>query len=107
MGYSAEVLKRARLQLESNNTQIQARAAMRLNQAYNQIPRLKEIDGQLRRTMVLAAQAAFAKGDADTVWYKKGLYYTAAVILAAVVYVFTYHGVEVIDWVTTLISGLF
>lgn len=52
-------------------------------------------------------KAAFAKGDADTVWYKKGLYYTAAVILAAVVYVFTYHGVEVIDWVTTLISGLF
>ena len=43
MGYSAEVLKRARLQLESNNTEIQARAAMRLNQAYNQIPRLKEI----------------------------------------------------------------
>ena len=63
MGYSAEVLKRARLQLESNNTEIQARAAMRLNQAYNQIPRLKEIDSQLRRTMVMAAQAAFAKGD--------------------------------------------
>lgn len=52
-------------------------------------------------------KAAFSKGDADTVWYKKGLYYTAAGILAAIVYVFTYHGVEVIDWVTELIKGLF
>jgi TctA family transporter len=52
-------------------------------------------------------KAAFSKGDADTVWYKKGLYYTAAIILAGIVYLFTYHGVEVIDWLTALISGLF
>ena len=52
-------------------------------------------------------KAAFSKGDADTVWYKKGLYYAVAGILAAIVYVFTYHGVEVIDWITELIKGLF
>ncbi len=63
MGYSAEVIQRARRQLESNNTEIQARQAARLNLAYTQVPRIREIDGQLRRTMVLAAQAAFARGN--------------------------------------------
>lgn len=52
-------------------------------------------------------KAAFSKGDADTVWYKKGLYYTAAGILAVIVYTFTYHGIEVIDAITTFLSGLF
>lgn len=52
-------------------------------------------------------KAAFSKGDADTVWYKKGLYYTAAAILGGVVYAFTYYGTEIIDWATTLISNLF
>ena len=52
-------------------------------------------------------KAAFSKGDADTVWYKKGLYYIAAGLMAAVVYIFTYHGIEIIDWVTTFVSGLF
>ena len=32
---------------------------------------------------------------------------TLAGLLAALVYVFTYHGIEIIDWVTTFISGLF
>lgn len=52
-------------------------------------------------------KAAFSKGDADTVWYKKGLYYTAAGLMAAVVYIFTYHGIEIIDWVTAFLSSLF
>lgn len=52
-------------------------------------------------------KAAFSKGDANTVWYKKGLYYTAAGILAVIVYAFTYHGVEILDWLTALVSGLF
>lgn len=52
-------------------------------------------------------KAAFSKGDENTVWYKKGLYYTAACALAGVVYAFTYHGVEIIDWVTTFLSNLF
>ena len=52
-------------------------------------------------------KAAFSKGDADTVWYKKGLYYTAAGILAVIVYLFTYYGVEIIDMITAFLSGLF
>lgn len=52
-------------------------------------------------------KAAFSKGDANTVWYKKGLYYTAACALAGVVYAFTYHGTEIIDWVSAFLSSLF
>lgn len=52
-------------------------------------------------------KAAFTKGDADTVWYKRGLYYTAAGILGLIVYAFTYYGIEIIDWATVLISNLF
>ena len=50
---------------------------------------------------------AVSRGDADTVWYKKGLYYTAAVVLFVLTYVVSNHGVEMIDWLTTLVQGLF
>jgi hypothetical protein len=52
-------------------------------------------------------KVAFSKGDENTVWYKKGFYYAAACTLAGVVYAFTYHGIEIIDWVTTFLSNLF
>lgn len=52
-------------------------------------------------------KAAFSKGEENTVWYKKGLYYTAAIILGGAVYAFTYYGIEIIDWVTTFLTGLF
>jgi hypothetical protein len=52
-------------------------------------------------------KAAFSKGDENTVWYKKGLYYTAAIILGGAVYAFTYYGIEIIDWLTTFVTGLF
>lgn len=52
-------------------------------------------------------KAAFSKGEENTVWYKKGLYYTAAIILGVAVYAFTYYGIEIIDWVTTFLTGLF
>lgn len=63
MGYSAEVITRARRLLETTNAEMQSRQAARLKSAYARVPRLKEIDNQLRRTMVLAAQAAFARGN--------------------------------------------
>lgn len=63
MGYSAEVITRARRLLEANNAQIQAQEQARLRDAYAKVPRLKEIDNQLRSTMVFAAQAAFARGE--------------------------------------------
>lgn len=62
MGYSAEVMARARRQLEADNAQRQNMAAARLEKAYKQVPRLQQIDSQMRRSMVLAAQAAFARG---------------------------------------------
>lgn len=55
----------------------------------------------------VAMKAAFSKGEADTVWYKKGLYYTGAVILGAIVYAFTYYGIEILDWVQVLLNSLF
>ena len=62
MGYSAEVMARARRQLEADYAQRQNMAAARLEKAYKQVPRLQQIDSQMRRSMVLAAQAAFARG---------------------------------------------
>ena len=52
-------------------------------------------------------KVAFSKGDANTVWYKKGLYYIGGIILAAIVYAFSNYGVEIIDWATGIISSLF
>lgn len=49
----------------------------------------------------------FTKGNENTVWYKKGLYYAVACVLAGIIYAFTYHGVEIIDWVTVFLSNLF
>ena len=63
MGYSNEVVISARRQLEQENQRVKAENNRRLEQVYVFLPRVKEIDGLLRRSMVLAAQAAFAKGD--------------------------------------------
>ena len=63
MGYSAEVMKRARGVLETQRQDATNEYHRRLAQAYQNLPRLKEIDDLLRRSMVVAAQAAFAKGD--------------------------------------------
>lgn len=52
-------------------------------------------------------KVAFSKGDENTVWYKKGLYYLGAAACAGIVYAFTYYGIEIIDWVTMFLSNLF
>lgn len=52
-------------------------------------------------------KAAFSKGDANTVWYKKGIYYTGAIILAGLVYAFSMYGVEILDWCTELVKSIF
>ena len=62
MAYSKEVLQRARQRLESAKADRESENLQRLQQAYEQLPRLKEIDLQLRKTMTLAAQAVFTKG---------------------------------------------
>ena len=49
---------------------------------------------------------AISRGDNHTVWYKKGLYYTCAVILFVLGYIVTTHGVEIIDWLTALVQSI-
>lgn len=62
MGYSAEVVRRARQRLESMRADRESQNQQRLRTAYAQVPRIREIDLQLRQSMALAAQAAFTQG---------------------------------------------
>ena len=61
MGYSAEAVKRAKARLNQAKVDKETQYRYRLTQAYEKLPRLQEIDRQLRETMVLAAQAAFSQ----------------------------------------------
>ncbi len=60
MAYSTEVVKRARARLDQARADRESENQQHLAQAYAQVPRLRQIDKQLRQTMVLAAQAVFA-----------------------------------------------
>ena len=62
MGYSAEVVRRARERLAQAREDRESENRQHLHEAYTAVPRLKEIDLQLRRTMAMAAQAAFVSG---------------------------------------------
>ena len=62
MGYSAEVIRRARARLAEAKADRESQNQQHLRQAYEQVPRIREIDKQLRITMAMAAQAAFASG---------------------------------------------
>lgn len=67
MGYSAQVISRARARLEEARTAREQENAAHLEQAYRELPRLRQIDRQLRVTMAKAAQAVFSpQGDAET-----------------------------------------
>ncbi len=62
MAYSKEVMARARQRLESQRADRESENNRRLQGAYAQYPRLKEIDRLLRQSMTLAAQTVFAGG---------------------------------------------
>ena len=62
MGYSAEVIQRARARLEQARADREAENRQHLETAYREVPRIRQIDQQLRQTMASAMQAAFAKG---------------------------------------------
>ena len=62
MGYSAEVLQRARARLAAAKADRESENKQHLTEAYERVPRLQEIDRQLRMTMAMAAQAAFVNG---------------------------------------------
>ena len=62
MAYSLEVVQRARQRLASAKADRDSQYQQRLQEAYRELPRLRQIDQQLRQTMVAAAQAAFSRG---------------------------------------------
>lgn len=62
MGYSTEVLQRARTRLAQAKADRESENQQHLSEAYEQVPRLREIDRQLRLTMAMAAQAVFTSG---------------------------------------------
>lgn len=62
MAYSKEIVLRARQRLADAKSDRDSENQAHLAQAYRQLPRLKEIDIQLRSTMARAVQTAFAKG---------------------------------------------
>ena len=62
MGYSAEVIQRARARLAEAKADRESENRQHLTLAYEQVPRLREIDRQLRMTMAMAAQAVFSQG---------------------------------------------
>lgn len=62
MAYSAEVLRRARQTLSRLKTDKESEYQQHLQEAYGKLPRLREIDLELRRTMTLAAQTVFTQG---------------------------------------------
>ena len=62
MGYSTEVVQRARARLAQAKEDRESENRQHLAEAYARVPRIREIDLELRRTMAQAAQAAFLKG---------------------------------------------
>ena len=62
MAYSQEVMSRARARLAAAKADRESENREHLQNAYEKVPRLREIDRQLRLTMAKAAQAAFTQG---------------------------------------------
>lgn len=63
MGYSAEVMQRARQRLASAKADRESENLRHRDEAYARVPRLKQIDWELRQSMALAAQSIFASGE--------------------------------------------
>ncbi len=62
MAYSAEVIRRARARLAEAREDRESENREHLQNAYALVPRLQQIDRQLRMTMAQAAQTAFTQG---------------------------------------------
>ena len=77
MPYSAEVVRRARARLAQAKEDRESENRQHLAEAYARVPRLKEIDIQLRRTMAQAAQAAFLQGSDGRELMEKAMRYAA------------------------------
>ena len=62
MAFSADIIQRARRELEAKKADKESVYRQRLQQAYTQVPRLRQIDLTQRSNMAKAAQAAFTQG---------------------------------------------
>ena len=62
MGYSIDVIRRARQRLEAAKADRESETQQHLQEAYEKVPRIRQIDSLLRRSMALAAQAVFTQG---------------------------------------------
>ena len=63
MGFSTEVMQRALTRLEAAKAAREAQIARNQEEAYRRVPRIKQIDLQLRQSMALAAQTIFANAE--------------------------------------------
>ena len=63
MNYSREVVRRARHRLDIAKADYDSQQESRLQEMYNALPRIREIDRLLQETMALAAQNAFLRGE--------------------------------------------
>ena len=70
MSYSPEVIARARARLAQDKEERERENREHLAAAYEKVPRIREIDRQLRITMAKAAQAAFAGKNAMEIMEK-------------------------------------
>ena len=71
MAYSAEVMKRARDRLAQAKTDRESENRQHLREAYEKLPRLREIDRQLRLSMAVAAQTMFSQGEDMAVAFER------------------------------------
>ena len=62
MAYDSEVVRRARERLAQAKAERESENLRHLMDAYGRVPRLREIDLELRRSMTMAARAAFSTG---------------------------------------------
>ena len=62
MAYSNEVVRKARAELASRKADHESRTLARLHDAYAKVPRIREIDILLRKSMALAMQTVFQTG---------------------------------------------
>lgn len=62
MAYSNEVVRKARAALATRKADHESQMNQRLQQAYAQVPRIREIDMLLRKSMAAAMQAVFLSG---------------------------------------------
>lgn len=60
MAYDAEVVRRARQRLESAKADKESESRQKLQLIYEKLPRVRQIDMELRKSMVLATQAVFS-----------------------------------------------